>query len=154
MSRLAVTSRAARSFSPRRSKRARISPARFRSTASGFARMSVRSRAMRPRRLPGTLAARRALWLCELDGHVFGIDRRLAVRAHLPERLERLRARHARLPELGRADGADEEVLVDLGAADGAVEIPAAEALLHRLDLELALTDVFQILGRPEEHVD
>ena len=53
----AVRSRAARSFSPRRSKRARISPARLRPTASGFARISVRSTAMRPRRLPAALAA-------------------------------------------------------------------------------------------------
>src|SRR5262249_50827115 len=44
--------RAARSTSPRRSKRATISPARPRVTASGLARMRVRSTAMRPGSLP------------------------------------------------------------------------------------------------------
>src|SRR4249919_4365191 len=31
---------------------------------------------------------------------------------------------------------------------------PVAEALFHRLDLELALTYVLQVLRRPKEHVD
>ena len=45
--------------------------------------------------------------------------------------------------------------LVDVGAADRAVLLSAAaEALLHRLDLELPLAHVLEVLGRTEEHVD
>src|SRR5213082_2511967 len=132
--------RAARNFRPRRWKRARISPARLRSTASGFARISVRSTAMRPRRLPTlpSRARRPVLRFDERDGRVrVVLDRRLAVRAHLPRRLERPVAVGARLAQLRRAHGADEELLVDLGAAYGAAEVARAEPLLHRLDLEL-----------------
>src|SRR3954451_12154898 len=92
---------------------------------------------------------RQGLRLPELDRG--GLDRRLAVRAYLPERLERLLAVAARRPQPGGADRADQERLVDLGAADRAVHVPAGEALLHRLDLELALTHVLEVLGRPEE---
>ena len=53
----------------------------------------------------------------------------------------------ARLPKLGRADGADEEVLLDLRATDRALQVAAPEAFLHRLDLELALADVLDVLG-------
>src|SRR4051812_3005557 len=106
-----MMSRAARSFSPRRSKRASTSPARLRSTASGLARISVRSRAMRPPRLAGLAApARRPLRVADRDGRVdVVLDRRLAERADLPCRLERLPAVGARLAQLRRADGADEE---------------------------------------------
>ena len=62
--------------------------------------------------------------------------------------------RHARLLQLRRADRADEELGLDRGAADRAVRVVAAEPLLHRPDLELALADVLQVLGRPEEEVD
>src|SRR5256885_16374357 len=48
-------------------------------------------------------------------------DRRLAVRADLPERFQRRLARRTRLAQTRRAHGADEEVLVDLGATDGTV---------------------------------
>ena len=50
--------------------------------------------------------------------------------------------------------GQIEEVLVHLGAADRAVQVAAAEPLLHRADLELALAHVLEVLGRAEEHVD
>ena len=60
----------------------------------------------------------------------------------------------ARLPQLRRADRADEELLVDLGAADRAVEVARAEPPLHRLDLELALAHVLEVLRRAEQHVD
>ena len=43
--------------------------------------------------------------------------------------------------------------VVDLGAADRAA-LAAVEALLHRLDLELALAHVLEVLGRAEEHVE
>src|SRR5579862_303656 len=82
------------------------------------------------------------------------LDRCLAVRAHLTERLERRTAVDARLPELRRADRADEEAQVDLRAADGADEPPAREPVLHRLDLELPLAHIREVLGRTEEHVD
>src|SRR4051794_11246380 len=95
---------------------------------------------------------RQRLRLPELDRG--GLDRRLAVRAHLPERLERLLAVAARRPQAGGADRADQEGLVDLGPADRTVQVAAREALLHRLDLELALTNVLEVLGRAEEHVD
>src|SRR6266508_5335551 len=86
------------------------------------------------------------------------VDRRrfdccLAVRAHLPERLERRFAVGAGLLQLRRADGADEKLVRDLGAADRAVEIAAGQPLLHRLDLELPLAHVLEVLGRAEEHV-
>ena len=42
----------------------------------------------------------------------------------------------------------------DLRAADRAVEVAAGEPLLHRLDLELPLAHVLEVLRRPEEHVD
>src|SRR5207253_10164942 len=77
-----------------------------------------------------------------------------AVRANLPERLERRLAVAAGLPQPSRADGADQEGRVDVGPADGALHVPPREALLHRLDLEPALANVFEVLGRPEEHVD
>ena len=34
------------------------------------------------------------------------------------------------------------------------MQVTAREPLLHRLDLELALAHVLEVLGRPEEHVD
>src|SRR4051812_15717996 len=149
-------SRAARSFSPRRSKRARTSPARLRSTASGLARISVRSTAMRPTSLAGLAApARRTLRFADRDGGVdVVLDRRLAERAHLPRGLEGLPAARARLAELRRADGTDEELLIDLGATYRAAEVARAEPPFHRLDLELALPDILEVLGRAEQHVD
>src|SRR5713101_3376235 len=127
----------ARTTSPRASIRPRISPARLRRTASGLMRISVRSTLTAP----------------DYRCRARGLDRGLAVRTHLPERLERGAAVHARLPQLRRADRAHEEARVDLRPADRAHEVAAREAVLHRLDLELALAHVLEVLGRPEEHV-
>src|SRR5262245_2037696 len=111
--------------------------------------MSVRSTAMRPRRLSGLPAARRALGFCKRHRARVVLDRGFAIGADLPQRLERPVAVHARLPQLGRAHGTDQKVLLDLGAAHGTVEVARAQALLDRLDLELALADVLEVLGRP-----
>src|SRR5262249_28068026 len=134
------------------SKRARISPASARETASGFARIRVRSTAMRPPTLAGR--ASRALRLRPERHRLLRHDRRLAVRADLPGRVERAVAGGARLAELRRADRADEVVRPDRRAAHGAVLLVLAEAPLDRLDLELALVDVGEVLRRPEQHVD
>src|SRR5207247_8970546 len=88
----------------------------------------------------------------ELDRDRF--DGRLAVRADLPERLERRLAVDARLLQLRRADGTHEELVRDFRATHRAKEIAAREPFLHRLDLELALAHVLEVLGRAEEHVD
>ena len=81
-------------------------------------------------------------------------DLRRAVRADLPERLDRLPARRAGVPQPRRADRAREVRRLDLRAADRAALVDLREPLLHRLDLELALARVLEVLGRPEEHVD
>src|SRR5207248_9827484 len=99
-------------------------------------------------------AGRRALRLRERHRSGVVLDRGFAVRADLPQRLERPVAVGARLAQLRRTHRAHEEVLLHLGAADGAMEIAVPEALLDRLDLELALADVLEVLGRAEEHVD
>src|SRR4051812_11861398 len=112
-----------------------ISPASRRCMASGLTRTSVRSRAIEGR----TLLRRFGGGLLLLRRRRFGrrgaaaartrrrrgreLDRRrrrharLAIRADLPERLERLLARLAGLLELGRADRAHEEALLHCGAA-------------------------------------
>ena len=59
----------------------------------------------------------------ELNGD--GLDRRLAVRTDLPERLQRRLAVAARLPQPRRAHGANKERGVDVGAAHGAVQVAA-----------------------------
>src|SRR5712691_9814915 len=144
----------ARRVNPRRSTRARISPASFRSIASGLIRISDRSTAIERTSLLGASPApwRSHLERRELDRH--GFDGCLAVRADLPERLERRLAVDAGLLQLGRADGTHEELVRDFRAAHGAKEIAAREPFLHRLDLELALSHVLQILGWAEQHVD
>src|SRR2546423_12291920 len=114
--------------------------------------MRVRSTAMRPRNLATLAAARRSLRLCECHRRGVVLDRRLAVRAYLPERLERPVTVRARLSEFRRADRTDQELFFDLGAAHWAVQAASAEPLLHRLDLELALADVVEAFRRPEEH--
>src|SRR5207302_9024543 len=83
-----------------------------------------------------------------------GLDRGLAVRAHLLQRLERRPALHARLPELRRADRAHEIARVDVRAADGTDEAAPRQPVLHGLDLQLALAHVLEVLRWPEEHVD
>ena len=60
----------------------------------------------------------------------------------------------AGLAQLGRADRAQQEIVLDLGAAHRAAQVAAAEPPLHRLDLELALPYVLEVLRRPEQHVD
>src|SRR5262249_21266127 len=133
--------------------RPRISPASRRSIASGLIRISVRSTAIER----GSLlrapppSGRPRLECRELDRG--RLDGRLAVGADLPEGLERRLAVHARLLQLRRADRTHEEVGADLRAANRAVEVAARKTLLHRLDLELALAHVLEVLGRPEEHV-
>ena len=82
------------------------------------------------------------------------LDRRLAERTNLPERLERGLAVHAGLPQLRRAHGADEERGLHLRSADGTVEVAVGEPVLHRPDLELALPHLFEIFGRPQQEVD
>src|SRR5262249_54079023 len=99
--------------------------------------MSVRSSAMRPRSLPrrprpggpGPLLSPRG------EGDRAVDDRRLAVRAHLPGRLERPAARGAGGAQLRRAHGAHEEVRLDLAAADAARHVGCTEATLDRPDL-------------------
>src|SRR2546430_15304322 len=134
--------------------RPRISPASLRSTASGLIRMSDRSTAIERTSLLGATPSpgRANLEGRELDRD--RLDRRLAVRADLPEGLERRLAVGAGLLQLRRADRTDEELRRDLRPADRAVQVTAREPLLHRLDLELALAHVLEVLRRPEEHVD
>src|SRR5437867_11837046 len=133
--------------------RPRISPASRRSTASGLIRMSDRSTAIgRTSLLGATPSSGRA----NLEGRELDrdrLDRCLAVRTDLPERLERRLAVRAGLLQLRRADRTDEKLRRDLRAADRAVQVAAGEPLLHRLDLELALAHVVEVLRRPEEHV-
>ena len=142
-----------------RSKRARISPASARCTASGLISTSVRSTAIgrgvycelgRCRSRRGGCSALR---VAKLDRRrlstgvsQYGQTCQSASSGALAVR--------ARLLQLRRADRADEERRLDLGAADRAVQVAPGEPLLHRLDLELALAHVLEVLGRPEEHVD
>src|SRR5579859_2861293 len=101
--------------------RASISPASRRRTASGLIRMRVRSTAR------SASHARRAATAscaeCRRRPGVGGLDRRLAIGANLPDRLEGSAAAHARLLELRRAHGANEIGLVDLGVTDGAAMV-------------------------------
>src|SRR6476620_7112911 len=113
---------AARSVKPRLSIRARISPASFRSTASGLIRMRERSTAIRRTSLLGASPPSRR---SHLEGRKVDrgrLDGSLAVRAHLPERLEWRLAVGACLLQLRRADRADEKLVRDLRTADRAVE--------------------------------
>ena len=143
--------RAARS--PRRSKRATISPQSPRLTPSGLTSTSVVSMAIgarslgerrvgRSRGVTALERSRRGRTGCSSSGRRrHRRDRRRAVRAGLPDRLERRAALRARLLEPRRADGTDEERGVDVPAADGAAEVALGEPLLDRADLELALAD-------------
>src|SRR5437764_14242978 len=123
---------------PRASKRRTSSPAKPRSIASGLIRTSVRSSAtgaslLLARQVLGgvvlparaTSAARCAQRLRRERSRIVedrraADDRRLAVRADLPERLERRLAGRARLLELRRADRADQEFRLDGRSADRA----------------------------------
>src|SRR5712691_4171866 len=134
--------------------RARISPVRRRSTASGLIRMSERSTAIERTSLLGASPPPRGADFKGRNVDCGRLDGGLAVRTHLPERLERRLAVDAGLLQLRRADGTDQEFVGDLRATDRAVEVAAREPLLHRLDLELALTHVLEVLRRAEQHVD
>src|SRR5436190_21190283 len=141
---------------PLRSKRAMISPVRPRAKASGFTRMSVVSigagrigdrpsasvigLAVEPPR-PRRLADGRASWRRR--------DRRLAVRADAPARVERAPAALARILQLAHAVRADEERALDVALAVRAGErLELRQPRLGRRDLELALARVLEVLGR------
>src|SRR4051794_39749421 len=81
-------------------------------------------------------------------------DRGRAVRADLPQALERPVAGSARLFELRRADRADEVGVLDLAPADGAVRLDDREAPLEGPDLDLAGPRVLEGLRRTEEQID
>src|SRR5215470_7822066 len=135
---------------PRASIRPRISPASRRCTASGLIRMRLRSTAI------GSAPAGAPRPPCPERGRrsrVRWLDRRLAIRADLPDRLERRATAHAGLLELRRADGTDEVARVDLCVTHGTADV-RRHAVLDRLDLELALAHVLEVLGRAEQHVD
>src|SRR5437763_4991081 len=143
----------ARRMKPRRSMRARISPASLRSTASGLIRISDRSSAIERTSLLGASSPSGRSYLEGRELHRCRLHRGLAVRTHLPERFQGRLAIGAGLLELRGADRTDEELVRHLGPADAAVEGAAGETLLHRLDLELALAHVLEVLRRPEQHV-
>src|SRR5580765_5146758 len=134
--------------------RPRISAASLRRTASGLIKMSVCWTATRGSvvvalaEAAGLLAPPTPPGPQRRHRNRGRLDRRLAERAHLPERLERRLARRARLLQLRRADRAYEVARVDLRPADRAVEVALREPVLHRLDLELALADVLEVLRR------
>ena len=156
LARLAARARAARSFRPRRSKRARISPARLRSTASGLARMRVRSTAMRPGGYP-TRARRRRGASPGGERHDVVVAGRSASRSTgtpaTAASSGRLQVTHA-CRSLVVQTGQTRKSSSTSARQTGQCRSRAAEALLHRLDLELALAHVLEVLGRPEEHVD
>ena len=77
-----------------------------------------------------------------------------AVRAHLPDLLERRAARAARLLEARRADGADEEGCVHLAAADRAMQVALGQPVLEGAVLELAVAALLDRVRRPQEEVD
>ena len=152
--RRAARSRGARSArGSRRRARARSRPASRGSASARPPSAAESTRARSQRAAAGAVARSRAS--SSIPGSARRrLDRRLAVRAHLPQRLERRAAARARLLQPRRADRADEEGRLDLGPADRAVQVAPREPLLHRPDLELALTHVLEVLRRPEEHVD
>src|SRR3954451_8884671 len=123
---------------PLRSKRAMISPLRPRANASGFTRMRVLSIGSGRLGAP-PLGDRGSPGRCG--------DRRLAVRADAPARIERAPARLARVLELAHAVRADQERALDVALAVRAGErIELRQARLGRGDLELALTHVLEEL--------
>ena len=133
--------------------RPRISAARRRRTASGLIRMSVCLHGHRR----GTVTTRR-------DGD--DGTRTAAVRPPSARPASRSAGRPATAPRAAPCSsthacfsfvvqiGQTRNDRVDLGAADRAVQVALREAILHRLDLELALAHVLEVLRRPEEHVD
>ena len=81
------------------------------------------------------------------------LDRRFAVRADLPS-VSSGALQFTQAWRSGGADRAHEKAFLDVGSAHRAVQLSAREPLLHPLDLELAFPNVFEVFGRPEEHVD
>src|SRR5262245_51098548 len=79
-------------------------------------------------------------------------DLRLAVRADLPRRVQRLRAGAARVLQLAQAVRAPQEVVLDLVVAVRAQqEAGAVQPRLGGLHLQLTLADVVQELRRPHD---
>src|SRR5262245_28878109 len=104
--------------------RPRISPASRRCIASGLIRINERSTAIERGSLLRAPPTSRRSRLERGELHRGRLDGRFAIRTHLPERLERRLAAHARLLQLRRADGTNEEVGADFRAAHRAVQIP------------------------------
>src|SRR3954452_15701335 len=123
-----------------------ISPVRPRRMPSGLTSTSVLSMATAASLLAPAPAALRQ----RDPGRLVAADGRLAVRADLPERLERLAAAHARRLQPRRADRADEVAALDVGAADRALQVPARDPFLHRADLEPPPTPVLQVPPRAQ----
>src|SRR6476619_1298723 len=82
------------------------------------------------------------------------VDRRRAVRAHLPERLERRVAPDARPAEGRRAHWAREVVGLDPGAADRALRPRLRELPLEGTHLDPPGAHVVEGLGGAEEEID
>src|SRR5262249_57650844 len=122
----------------------RVARARRRSTASGLIRMRLRSTATaaatlsvtRPMSPRGAAPLRPPRAERRRRPGQRGLDRGLAVRAHLPDRLERRAAADTRLLELRRAHRADEGARGDLGVADRAAQGSGPGPSLPPPDLE------------------
>src|SRR3954453_14280685 len=82
------------------------------------------------------------------------LNRGRAVRADLPQALERPLAAPARVLELRRTDGADEIGVLHYAPADRAVRLDLREPPLEGLDLDLARPRVRESLRRAEEEID
>ena len=165
-----TSSRAARIDEAARLEAARGSRRRARApTASGLIRTSVRSTAMRRRSLlvagqrsacldAADRARLRAIELSAAAHRVLdasGDDRRLAVRAHLPERLERRLAARAGLLQLRRADRADEELGLDRrrGRPGSAASRRPSRSSIARISSSRSRTSSRYSGGR-KKHVD
>ena len=81
-------------------------------------------------------------------------DRRLAVRADLPGRLERAVAVRCTPAAASSCRPGRRGSPARPRSRRPCSDVAAAEAALDRLDLELALADVLEVLGRAEQHVD
>src|SRR5450755_1028282 len=138
-----------------------ISPVRSRAKASGLTRISVRStdtsfRSGGRRLLGSGLLGRALAPAARATRNGRGdADLRLAERAYLPRRIERTATGLAGILQLAHAVRAAKVVLLDLIVAVGAEVIAELrQTRLRRLHLELALPNVVQILGWPDDHVD
>src|ERR671917_180977 len=143
---------------PLRSKRARISPVRRRSKASGFTRIRVRSIDLLSGQGAGgredshPCAAGRAGRFGAAGTGAARLGRRLtdfglAVGADLPARIQRAGADGAGFLEAAQAARAAQEVVLHVVPAVGALGVlQAREPRLGRRDLELALAHVLEVL--------